>query len=108
MFHKKDYREAISHLKASEATHQEVLNMAKERNKKPGHTLPRVLLIAAIVSVLAVTASASEYVQNWFTTYFSGRSETMLSTQQIEYIEKNVQQIRMLTICSQTSCRKDI
>ena len=93
MFNKKDYREAISHLKASEATHQEVRNMANERNKKPGHTLPRVLLIAAIVSVLAVTASASEYVHNWFITFFSDRSENMLSTQQIEYIEKNVQAV---------------
>lgn len=93
MFNKKDYREAISHLKASEATHQEVLNMANERNKKPGHTLPRVLLIAAIVSVLAVTASASEYVHNWFITFFSDRGENMLSTQQIEYIEKNVQAV---------------
>lgn len=93
MFNKKDYREAISHLKASEATHQEVLNMANERNKKPGHTLPRVLLIAAIVSVLAVTASASEYVHNWFITFFFDRSENMLSTQQIEYIEKNVQAV---------------
>lgn len=93
MMFEQDYKAVFLKVKASDETHRRIMNMAKEENKKPKHTLTRMMVIAAIISILAVTASASEYAQNWFTAYFSNRSEKPLSTQQIAYIEENVQVI---------------
>lgn len=92
MFNKNDYKAAFSKVTASEETYRRIMCMTKEKKtRKGGRTLSRIVLVAAIVSLLAVTASAAEYVGSWFTKYFSDHSEAALSTEQVAYIEENEQ-----------------
>lgn len=92
MLNKKDYQNTFSKVRASEQTYQEVMNMAnKRKTAKSSRRLFRVLVAAAMLSILTISAAASEYVQNWFVSYFSDNGEAPLSTEQIEFIEENVQ-----------------
>lgn len=94
MFDQNEYRQAFSKVTASDETYRRILDMTNEnKRKKGGRTLARILLVAAIVSLLAVTVSAAEYVQSWFTKYFSEHTEAALSTEQIVYIEEKEQNI---------------
>ena len=74
MFNKKDYQDTFSQVTASEETYRRVMRMSNRKSKKGGRTLSRIVLIAAIVALLAVTASAAGYVRSWFTTYFSDKN----------------------------------
>lgn len=92
MFNKNDYKAAFSKVTASGETYRRVMNMTNERKPRKGRrTVTKILVLAAIVSLLAVTASATEYIQSWFTVHFSGNNEKALSSEQISYIEENEQ-----------------
>lgn len=94
MFDEKEYREVFSKVTASEETYRRVMNMTKERKpKRCGRTLGRIILVAAIVSLLAVTASASETVAGWFRDYFALYSNGELTAEQDTYLEENVQKV---------------
>ena len=86
------YREAISRVTASESLYGRVLDM--KTNRKPGNRmLPRLVLVAAIIAMLAVTVSASEAVTNWLRNYFALYSNGVLTADQSLYIEENEQKV---------------
>ena len=94
MIRKQDYQAVFSQITASGETYRRVLNMTKHSTQK--HTGRRIaVLIAAVIALvaMAVTAFASEYVQNWFVSFFADRSDAELTQNQVAYIEENVQNI---------------
>ena len=69
---------------------------ARENAAAPRRSKRRiVVLIAAIISLMAVTvtAFASEQISSWFRQYFSRNAENGLTPGQIEFIEENEQVI---------------
>ena len=66
--------------------------MEPER-KRSRNVFAKVALIAAVLTVMAVTVSASEAVQNWFVRFFAEINRDGLTTGQVEYIEENTQTI---------------
>lgn len=94
MFNKRDYQGAFSKVTASEETYRRVMNMANQKRKHTGRGIVRKALIAAvIVSMLAVTAGAVEYVSGWLAVHFSDNHAKPLSGSQMEYLEENEQKI---------------
>lgn len=91
---KDEYKAAFSKVTASEDTYRRVMNMANER-KRRGVTgvISKVLIAAVLISLLSVTASASESVRNWFVNFFSDEGKETLSQGQVEFIEENEQYI---------------
>lgn len=93
MFDEKDYKAAFSQVTASRETHRRIMNMAKNDKKhRTTGFISKVLIAAVMISLLAVTASASEVVRSWFAAYFTKENEVPLSTEQVEYFEENEQQ----------------
>lgn len=74
----------------------------EERTMKvrPTRMVRNLLIAAVIISMLAVTVSASEMVRSWFLDYFSDESETSLSQAQVDVIEENVQDISQKQTCN--------
>lgn len=94
MFYKKDYQAAFSKVTASEETYRRVMNMANQKKKYSGSGFTGKLLIAAvIVSMLALTAGAVEYVSSWLGIYFSQNTDKPLTGSQLAYLEENEQKI---------------
>lgn len=63
----------------------------------PARRLPRrrLVLIAAMIALsLLLVGCTVAYVNGWFTDFFAGRSETPLSSEQIEFIQENEQIIQ--------------
>lgn len=101
MFDRKEYQAAFSKVTASEETYRRVMHMTNEKKKRRvTGVVSKVLIAAVLISLLAVTASASEVVRNWFVSYFSGESEEGLSQEQVEFIEENVQDINQSQTCN--------
>lgn len=92
---KDDYKAAFSKVTASEETYRRVMSMTKEKKKQIhlGSFTSKVLIAAVLISLLTVTASASEVVRNWFVSFFSDVSEDVLTQEQVEFIERNEQHI---------------
>lgn len=91
---KDDYKAAFSKVTASGETYRRVMQMTQRNNQKHrsvGGTVSKLLVPAVIVSLLALTAAAA--AQNWFVPYFSGESESGLSQEQVDFIERNEQHI---------------
>lgn len=88
---KSQYKEAFSYVKASPETQRRVMNMNQKR--KSSRLIPKAVLVAALLVLLAATVSASETVQNWFQGFFARRSSTELTQGQMEYIEENAQTV---------------
>lgn len=85
-----DYKATFSQVTASEETYRRVLNMAKQKKTRSWKgTAGKILIAAAIMSALVVTASAAEL--GWFQRYFERQSGEPLNQAQIEYIESNAQ-----------------
>ena len=94
MINKQDYQAVFSKVTASGETYRRIMTMTIERKRK--HVGRRTaVLVAAVIALMtmAVTAFASEYVQNWFATYFADKSDSELSQKQLDYIEENAQSI---------------
>lgn len=95
MFDETVYRDAFSQVKASRETCRRVMMMnKKDKRMKAGGTLARIVLIAAVIALMALSVSASETVQNWLVSFFGDKTEGGLSEGQVEYIEENEQQIQ--------------
>lgn len=96
MFNEQDYKAAFSRITASDEMHRRILNMANEKKKHFATGFVSKILIAAVmISLLAVTAFASEEVRSWFQSYFSAESEAVFSQDQMEFIrdrEREIQQ----------------
>lgn len=88
---KDQYWEVFSQVTASDETKRRILNMTKKRKPRPHFTIGKILVAAALVCMLAITASAAEDVLHWFTKFFGG-PET-LSQEQIQYLQENIQEI---------------
>lgn len=87
---KDDYRDTFSKVTASGETYRRVMAMKNSKKTKTGRgAIGKILVTAAILSALTVTASAAE--NGWFRRYFEGREP--LSTAEVEYIEKIEQPI---------------
>ena len=87
MFDEREYREVFSQVKASPDTFRRVMTMKNE--KKQVRRVPRVLLIAALIGLLAFSVSATETVQNWFVDFFERWGGQELNQQQVDYLEEN-------------------
>lgn len=97
---KDDYKAAFSKVTASGETYRRVMQMTQKNNQKRrcvSGTVSKLLIAAIVVSLLAVTAAAT--VQNWFVPYFSGKSESGLSQEQVEFIEERAQDIGQSQTC---------
>lgn len=58
-------------------------------------SLKRSLLIAAMIALaLLLVGCTVAYIQGWFTSFFAARSNTPLSSEQIQFIEENEQIIQ--------------
>lgn len=96
---KDDYKAVFSKVNASDETYRRVMYMTKETKKHSATgVLTKILVAAALVSMLTLTASAA--ARNWFLGYFADESETPLSTEQVEFIEENVQDINQSQTCN--------
>ncbi len=84
-----EYKSAFSKVTASQQTHERIMNMAKKKKRNPSKLLGKVLIAAALISILAVTASASEF--SWFTRFFGGAEE--LDQEQVQFLEEKTQKI---------------
>ena len=94
MFDEKEYKAVFSKVTASGEIHRRILNMANEKKKNRTFAYASKGLAAALMaSLMAVTAAATG--MGWFTTYFSEKTEEPLSTEQINYIEKNEQNFEL-------------
>lgn len=89
MFDETDYKAAFSKVTASGDTYRRVMNMANKNRKHSSRIVSKGLAAAAMISLLAVTAAATE--NGWFLTWFSDNAEEPLTTQQVQYVEQNEQ-----------------
>ena len=68
--------------------------MAKRKHRAPLHRRTAILIAALIAMMaLSVTAFASEFIQNWFVSFFAEKSNSALTQEQVNYIEENAQNI---------------
>ncbi len=70
--------------------------LARVEAQKPPKRLPRKrlwLIAAAVVLALALVGCAIAYAGGWFPLLFSARSETPLSSDQVQYIQENEQTV---------------
>ncbi len=63
----------------------------KTKSRKPTSLSRKILIAAAIIMLLALTACAAKYVSNLFVTYFQDEGRREISDSQIEYIQSNTQ-----------------
>lgn len=71
---------------------------ARPKPKKRG--LTRMILIAALIAALTVSAFASEEIATWFKDYFASHSPTELTQNQIDFIEDNTTNISQSQTCN--------
>ncbi len=85
---KKNYQATFSQVTASEDTHRRIMNMTNtKKHRRSRGLISKALLAAAIVTMLAATASAAGF--GWFTRFFGGPEN--LNQDQIQYLEENTQ-----------------
>lgn len=68
---------------------------ARKTTPHRGGTRKFVVLIAAVVAMMAIglTAFAAEEISGWFARYFANNAEMPLSTEQLDFIEENEQNL---------------
>ena len=94
MFNEQEYRNTFSHVTASPEAYRRVLRMAKRKHRASMHRRTAILIAAIIAMMgLAVTAFASEFIQNWFVSFFAEKNDSALTQEQVKYIEENAQNI---------------
>ena len=87
---KDEYKATFSQLTASQDTYRKVMDLADKPQKtyrRRGSWVVKVLVAAALVGAMAVTASAA--VRHWLGPYFAEQSGLELSQGQVDYIQKN-------------------
>ncbi len=89
---KDEYKAAFSKVTASEDTYRRVMSMTNKNSKSKSATfIGKALIAAAVISLLAVTASAAE--SGWFVQLFSSHSQEPLSEEQLQLIQEKEQSI---------------
>ena len=71
---------------------------ARPKPKRSG--IARVILIAALIAMLTVSAFASEEIATWFKSYFAEHSPNELTQNQIAFIEENTTNISQSQTCN--------
>lgn len=85
-----EYKNVFSKVTASGDTYRRVMNMTRETKKHgSGAMVTKILIAAVMVSLLVVTASASETVRNWLSNYFFSETGEPLSQEQVLFLEEN-------------------
>ena len=77
-----------------------LIENARPRPKRSGITVTRLILIAALIAALAMTAFASKEIASWFKDYFARQSVTELTQNQISFIEDNTTDISKSQTCN--------
>ena len=94
MFNEQEYRDTFFHVTASPEAYRRVLRMAKRKHRDYMHRRTAILIAAIIAMMgLSVTAFASEFIQNWFVSFFAEKNDSALTQEQVNYIEENAQNI---------------
>ena len=75
-----------------------LIENAQPTPKKSNKTFTRLILLAALIAALTVSAFAAEEISNWFQDYFSRYSK--LSQNQIAFIEDNTTDISRSQTCN--------
>ena len=73
---------------------------AKPKTKQSSRSITRILLLAALIAALTVSAFASEEIALWFKDYFARYSPTKLTQNQIAFIEDNTTDISQSQTCN--------
>jgi len=92
MFDEKEYKDMFSHVTASTETHRRILNMEMTDKAGQGNVFRRMAVVVVVVILLvsvSVTAVAAVTGADWFEEFFVEKSGTILSENQLSYIEKN-------------------
>lgn len=92
MFEQEEYQEMFSQVKASDRLYGRLMRM-KNEEKKLKCSVGRIALAAAMITLMAITVSASETIQNWFISFFADINRGKLTQEQVEYIEENAEPI---------------
>lgn len=99
MFNEQEYKNTFSHVTASPEAYRRVLRMAKRKYRTPARRRTAILIAAVIAMMaLSVTAFASEYIQNWFVSFFTEKNNSALTQEQVNYIEENAQNINEVQV----------
>lgn len=75
-----------------------LIENAQPKSRKNNRNITRVMLLAALIAALTISAFAAEEISNWFKDYFSRYSE--LSQNQITFIEDNTTDISQSQTCN--------
>ena len=84
---------AIELLEAMNGIDGNLIENAQPKPQKSNKTFIRLILLAALIAVLTMTAFAAEEITNWFMDYFSQRAPAGLTENQIVFIEENTTDI---------------
>lgn len=80
-----DYKSACDAVKAPEKTREKILSFSR---KKPyACPIGKVLFVAALISILAVSVSATEFFQSWLRQYILQGSEVPLRQNEVQYLD---------------------
>lgn len=66
-----------------------IIENAQPQQKPKGKVVTRLLLLAALIAALTMTAFAAREITNWFEAYFAKYSEEPLTQEQITFIDEN-------------------
>ena len=77
-----------------------MIEKAVPQKKTGGKTVTRILLLAALIAALTMTAFAASEAVNWFKDYFARHSAIELSPNQITFIENNTTDISQSQTCN--------
>ena len=75
-----------------------LIENAQPKRKKANKSITRLILLAALIAALTVSAFAAEEIGNWFMEYFS--RYTKLTDNQIAFIEENTTDISKSQTCN--------
>ena len=89
---------AIQLLEAMTNIDGALIENAQPKPRKSDPSITRIILLAALIAALTVSALAAEEISNWFMSYFSRYSE--LSDSQITFIEDNTTDISKSQTCN--------
>ena len=76
----------------------DLIENARLESKKSGKVITRIILLAALIATLTLSAFAAEEISNWFMEYFSRYTE--LTDNQISFIEDNTTDISQSQTCN--------
>lgn len=80
-----DYKSACDAVKAPEKTREKILSFS--RKKQSPFPIGKVLFVAALISILAVSVSATEFFQSWLRQYILHGSEIPLRQNEVQYLD---------------------